>query len=63
MNGTYQTKHQKMRAHRNEVWDLFGNFFTEHRNFLILREQNIIVDTLSTSASTFNIMAHPNRKY
>ena len=52
-----------MRAYENEVWDLFGNFFTEHRNFLILREQNIIADTLFTSASTFKIMVHPNRKY
>ena len=28
VNDTYQTKHPKMRAYRNEVWDMFGNYFT-----------------------------------
>ena len=31
VNGSYQTKHPRMRAYRNEVWDVMGIFFTEHR--------------------------------
>ena len=30
VNDSYQTKHPKMRAYRNEVWDMFGNYFTKH---------------------------------
>ena len=27
VNDSYQTKHPRMRAYRNEVWDMFGNYF------------------------------------
>ena len=30
INESYQTRHPRMRAYRNEVWDMLGNFFTEH---------------------------------
>ena len=30
VNDSYQTRHPRMRAYRNEVWDMIGNFFTEH---------------------------------
>ena len=30
VNDSYQTKHPKMRAYMNEIWDMFGKFFTEH---------------------------------
>ena len=28
VNDSYQTKHPRMRAYRNEVWDMFGNYLT-----------------------------------
>ena len=28
VNDNYQTKHPQMRAYRNEVWDMIGNYFT-----------------------------------
>ena len=28
VNDSYQTRHPQMRAYRNEVWDMFGNYFT-----------------------------------
>ena len=31
VNDSYQTKNPRMRAYRNEVWDMFGNYFTEHK--------------------------------
>jgi len=37
---TYQTKHHRMRAYRNEVWDLFSNFFSKHKISLVPREEN-----------------------
>ena len=30
VNESCQTRHPRMRAYRNEVWDIFGNFFIEH---------------------------------
>ena len=30
VNDSYQTRHPRMRAYRNEVWDMFSNYFTEH---------------------------------
>ena len=30
INDLYQTRNAKMRAYRNEVWDMFRNFFTEY---------------------------------
>ena len=31
VNDSYLTKHTRMRAYRNEVWDMFGNNFIEHK--------------------------------
>ena len=42
VNGTYQTKHPRIRAYRNEFWDMLGNFFNEHRVMVIPRIQNRI---------------------
>ena len=35
VNGSYHTKHPKMRSYRNEFWDMLGNFFNEHRVMVI----------------------------
>ena len=37
VNDSYQTKHPRMRAYRNEVWDMFGNYFIEHKIRVIHR--------------------------
>ena len=63
MNGSYQTKHPIMRAYRNEVWDMLGNFFNEHRVMVILRIQKRITDALATTAGNFNIPIYSNKNY
>ena len=53
VNGSYQTKHTMMRAYRNEVWGMLGNFFTEHRVMVIPRIQNNIAYSLDFAAGDF----------
>lgn len=53
VKGTYQTKHLRMRAYRNEVLDILGNFFLEYNLMLISRSNNTIVDSLATAASVY----------
>ena len=31
MNDSYQTKHNRMRAYKNEVWNMLGIFFTKYK--------------------------------
>ena len=50
VNESYQTKYPKMRAYRNEVWDMLGNFFTEYKVRVISRRENQLVDSLATTA-------------
>ena len=63
VNGIYQTKHPSMRAYINEVWDMLGNFFNEHRVMVIPRIQNKITDSLDFAAGAFKILIYPNIKY
>ena len=42
-----------MRAYRNEVWDMFGNYFTEHKIIVIPRIENMVVDSLDVAAGKF----------
>ena len=42
VNDSYQTKHTRMRAYRNEVWDMFGNYFIEHNIKVIPRDENTV---------------------
>ena len=46
VNGIYQTIHPRMRAYRKEVWDMFGNYFTEHTIRVVPRYENIVADSL-----------------
>ena len=41
VNDIYQTKHPRMRAHQNEVWDMFRNFFIENTVQVIPRYENM----------------------
>ena len=63
VNGIYQTKHPSMRAYINEVWDMLGNFFNEHRVMVIPRIQNKIENYLASAAGAFKILVYPNIKY
>ena len=52
-----------MRAYRNEVWDMLGNFFNEHRVIVIPIIQNKITYSLAIAAGNFKIHVYSNRKY
>ena len=51
-----------MISYGNVVLDLFENLI-EYNLSMILREQNNIADSLSTSTNIFKIPIYPNRKY
>jgi len=51
-----------LRAYRNAVLD-FLKCFPEYQLSLIPRGQNVFIDALATSASTYMMKFHPNRKY
>ena len=53
VNDSYQTKHPQMRAYRNEVWDMIGNFFTEHTIQVVSRNENTVADSLAVAARKF----------
>ena len=63
VNDSYQTKHPRMRAYRNEVWDMFGNYFTEHKIKLIPRYENIVADSLAVATQKFKTPTVVQRKY
>ena len=63
VNDVYQTKHLRMRAYQNEVWDMFRNFFTEHVFQVIPREENAMEDSLVTTAGKFEAPTVGKNKY
>ena len=48
-----QTKHPRIRAYRNEVWDLVEKFFSAFNIQFMPRDKNIMVDSLAVVASNF----------
>ena len=62
VKGTYQTKHTRMRAYRNEVLDILGNLFLEYNFMLISIFKNTIADSLATAASGYQPFAFPISK-
>ena len=48
-----QTKHPRLRAYRNEAWDLVENFFKYFNIQFIPRDGNRLADSLVVTASTF----------
>ena len=52
-----------MRPYRNEVWDMFGNYFTEHSVQLIPRYDNTVADSLATAAGKFETPTTGKIKY
>jgi hypothetical protein len=59
----YQVKHPKMRAYRNEVWDLVDSLFLDFNISFVPREENTMADSLAISASNFRIPLPPKLKY
>jgi ribonuclease HI len=37
VKGSYQTRHPRMRAHRNQVWDMIDNFYEDFIIYIVLR--------------------------
>ena len=52
-----------MRAYRNEVWDIFGKYFTEHKIRVIARYENIIAYSLVVVVGKFKTPTAGQRKY
>ena len=63
VNESYQTRHPRMRAYRNEVWDMIGNFFTEHTIQVVSRHENTIADSLEVAAGKFKTPIAGQKEY
>ena len=63
VNDSYQTRHPRMRAYRNEVWDMFGNFFTEHTIQVVPRHEKLVADSLAVTAGKFETPVAGQREY
>ena len=63
VNDSYQTRHPWMRAYRNEVWDMFGNYFIEHTIKVVPRYENTVADSLAVAAGKFKTPNAGKREY
>ena len=63
VNDNYQTKHPRMRAYRNDVWDMLGICFREHRVRVVLRRENQVDDSLATTVGNFKVPNYSKNKY
>src|SRR5882757_1936665 len=63
VNDSYQTRHLQMRAYRNEVWDMFGNFFIEHTIQVVPRHENSVADSLAVAIGKFETPVAGQREY
>jgi ribonuclease HI len=59
----YQAKHPRLRAYKNQVWDLVDSFFLDFNISFVRREENIVADCLVVSASNFRVPFPPKLKY
>eukprot|EP00253_Pinus_taeda_P036212 PITA_36212 len=62
VKGEYQAKHPWMRAYRNVVLDIL-RMFPEYTLTTIPRTQNIIADSLATTANNLKIPMNSNNKF
>jgi ribonuclease HI len=53
IKNTFQSKHVRLKAYRDEVWNLIDSFLALSISY-ILRDMNQLVDSLVVSSSTFN---------
>ena len=63
VNDSYQSKHSRMRAYRNEVWDMLSNFFTEYKVRVVLVLENQVADSLATTTGNFKVPIYSKMKY
>ena len=47
-----------MRDYKSEVWDMFGNYFIEHKIREIPRREDGVVNYLVVAAGKFKIPTH-----
>jgi hypothetical protein len=59
----YQAKNPRLRAYRNEVWDLIDSFFLDFNISFILREENTVADSLVVSTRNFRVPLPPKLRY
>ena len=52
-----------MRASRNKLWDMFGNYFTEHKIKVAPKIYNQVVDSLATISGNFKTPIYSQKKY
>ena len=52
-----------MRAYRNEVWDMFGNYFTEHTIRVVPSYENTMANSLAIAASNFKTPTAGQKNY
>ena len=58
-----QAKHTRLRAYRNEVWDMVEKFFLAFNIQFMPQEQNRMADSLAVAASTFHPPQNPLLRY
>ena len=58
-----QTKHPRLRAYRNEVWDLVENLFYDFNINFMLRDKNKMEDSVVLAASKFRPPQNPLLRY
>ena len=52
-----------MISYRNEVWDMLGKIFIEHKVMVIPKMQNQVADSLATIAGNFKVPIYSKEKY
>jgi hypothetical protein len=59
----HQTKQQRLKKYKNEVWGLIETLFLEFNLSFIPKEQNQKANSLALASSTFKPPIAPNIKY
>ena len=52
-----------MRAYRNEVWEMFENYFIEHKIRVVPIIDNQVADYFPTTAGNFKTRIYSQKKY
>jgi ribonuclease HI len=63
VKGSYQIRHPRMRAYKNQVWDIIDNFYVAFNIYATLREFNQLDDSLAITSNTFRVLSTPQFKY
>ena len=63
VNDNYQTRHLRMIDYINEVWDMFGNYYTKHTIIVVPRYENTMANSFVVVDSKFKTPTASQRKY